>query len=193
MINHLFPVTNYSKLQYDKEGLYSITNPKEAEEISRLIKFNFTNHNCNLLNIFDANGGLGGNTINFSKNFKTVTTCEIDTTRYNMLTNNINQYNLKNVSKENTDSVNYLFENYNNFDVYFFDPPWGGPSYKNHKNLSLTLGTKTLLEIAQYLKTKTTNKLFVYKLPYNYNFNEFLEFKYKKYKIGRYYIIIFMI
>jgi 16S rRNA G966 N2-methylase RsmD len=191
MTKNLFPITDYSKLQYDYEGLYSITNPIEAEEISKLIKLNFIN--SNLLNIFDGTGGLGGNTINFSKNFNYVTTCELNKNRYNMLVNNIDQYNLKNVIKINDDSINYLFENYNNFDVYFFDPPWGGPSYKKYKKISLSLGTKTLLEIAQYLKSKVTNKLLVYKIPYNYDFNIFLKFDYKLYKINKYYVIILMI
>jgi len=191
MINNLFPVTDYSKIQYDSEGMYSITNPLEAEEISQLIKLNFTN--SNLLNIFDGTGGLGGNTINFSKNFKHVTTCEINNERYNMLINNIEQYNLKNVTKINTDSINYLFENYNKYDVYFFDPPWGGPSYKKHKNLTFKMGNKSLLEIAQFLKNKVSNKILVYKIPFNYNLNEFFEFDYKLHKINKYYIIILMI
>ena len=55
------------------------------------------------------------------------------------------------------------------------------------------MGTKTLLEIAQYLKSKVTNKLLVYKIPYNYDFNNFFEFDYKLYKINKYYIIILMI
>ena len=190
MINKLFPLTDYSKLQYDYEGLYSITNPIDAIQISELIKSNFIN--SNLLNIFDGTGGLGGNTINFSQNFKTVTTCELNIKRYNMLVNNINQYNLKNITKLNTDSINYLFKNYNKFDVYFFDPPWGGPTYKKYKKLSLKIGNKSLLEIAQYLKTKVSDKLLIYKIPYNYDFNEFFEFDYKLYKVNKYNIIILM-
>ena len=191
MINHLFPLTDYSKLQYDSEGLYSITNPIEAQQISNLIKSNFTDNN--LINIFDGTGGLGGNTINFSKNFNTVTSCEINNERYQMLVNNINQYNLSNVTIINNDSVNYLIENFSKYDVYFFDPPWGGPSYKKHKSLSLKMGSKSLLEIANFLKNKTTNKLLIYKIPYNYNLNEFSLFDYKLYKINKYYIIILMI
>lgn len=191
MINNLFPDTDYSKIQYDLEGLYSITNPIEAEQTSNIIKLNFTN-SC-LLNIFDGTGGLGGNTINFSNNFKSVTTCELNKERYNMLLNNINQYNLKNVTTFNTNSVYFLFDNYNNYDVYFFDPPWGGPTYKNHKKLSLKMDSLSLLEIAQYLKNKTNNKLLIYKIPFNYDINEFFEFDYKLYKINKYYIIILMI
>ena len=186
-INNLFPETDYSKIQYDSEGLYSLTIPSEAEETSNLIKSHFKNKS---LNIFDGNGGLGGNTINFAKNFKNVTTCEINEERYKMLVNNIKQYDLDNVKTYNTDSVDYLFENYPEFDVYFFDPPWGGPSYKKHKKLLLKIGDKSLLEIANFLKPKVNNKLLLYKLPSNYDLNEFSDFKYKKHKINKYYIII---
>ena len=44
MINKLFPLTDYSKLQYDYEGLYSITNPIDAIQISELIKSNLINN-----------------------------------------------------------------------------------------------------------------------------------------------------
>ena len=187
----VFPKTDYSKIQYDCEGLYSITNPIEAQKISNLIKSKL--HNNDSLNIFDGTGGLGGNTINFAINFKSVTTCELNIKRYNMLVNNIDQYDLKNVIKLNTNSIDYLYNNYNNFDVFFFDPPWGGPTYKKYKNLSLKMNNKSLLEIAQYLKDKIINKLLIYKLPYNYNFNEFNQFNYKLYKINKYYIMIIKI
>ena len=49
------------------------------------------------------------------------------------------------------------------------------------------MGNKSLLEIAQYLKSKVTNKLLVYKIPYNYDLNEFFEFDYKLHKINKYF------
>ena len=191
MINNLFPLTDYYKLKYDIEGLYSITNPIEADEISKIIKSNF--NDINNINIFDGTGGLGGNTINFSKYFKLITSCEINKDRYEMLLNNIKQYNLTNVTILNVDSIKYIFEYYNNYDVYFFDPPWGGPSYKKKNKLKLLMGSHSLLDIASYLKKNTTNKLLIYKLPFNYDFNEFFEFDYKLYKINKYYIIILLI
>lgn len=190
-IKRLFPITDYAKIQCDTEGLYSITNPYEAEQTSRLIKSRFVDSSS--LYILDGNGGLGGNTFNFSKNFKQVTTCELNKERYNMLVNNINQYNLQNVKTLNEDSVNHLFENYDNYDVYFFDPPWGGPSYKEHSKLTLSIGTHSLLDIAKYLKTKVTNKILMFKIPFNYDFNEFIGFNYKLHKINKYYIIIIML
>ena len=184
-------MTDYLNLQYDEEGLYSITCPVEAQQISDIIKSNYINNEY--LNILDGTGGLGGNTINFSSNFKSVTCIELNLERYNMLINNIKQYNLKNIKMLNTDSIIYLYNNFINYNIYFFDPPWGGPNYKKMKALSLNISNKSLLDIANFLKKKTTDKLLIYKLPFNYNFNEFNEFNYKLYKINKYYLIILMI
>lgn len=194
MLSDLFPDIDYSKLKYDTEGLYSITNYKEADQISNILIENYKNDSVCILNkeitILDGTGGIGGNTISFSKFFEKITCIELNNERYKMLLNNVNTYNLKNVYILNCDCVEYLFSNYNNYNIYFFDPPWGGPNYKKSQNLTLTLGSKTLLEIATYLKINTKDKLLVYKLPYNYNFNEFSYFNYKLIKINKYYIII---
>jgi 16S rRNA G966 N2-methylase RsmD len=190
MITELFPNTDYTKLQYDTEGLYSITNFNEADNISNLLLDNFTNKN---LNILDGTGGLGGNTISFAKYFKNVTSIELNINRYEMLKNNLDVYNLKNVIVNNCDSVEYLFNNYSKYNIYFFDPPWGGPSYKKKENLTLFMGNNSLLKIADFLKENTKDKLLVYKLPFNYNFDEFNGYDYKLYKINKYYIIIISI
>ena len=112
MITELFPNTDYTKLQYDTEGLYSITNFNEADNISNILLNNFTNKN---LNILDGTGGLGGNTISFAKYFKNVTSIELNINRYEMLKNNLDAYNLKNVNVNNCDSVEYLFNNYSKY------------------------------------------------------------------------------
>lgn len=190
MINELFPKTDYVKLQYDEEGLYSITNSIDADIISKLILDNFTNKDK--LNILDGTGGLGGNTFSFSKYFENITTIEINHQRYNMLMNNIETYELTNINVLNMDSIEYLLSNYLKYNIYFFDPPWGGVNYKKHINLSLTIGNKTLPDIALFLKEHTTNKLLIFKLPFNYNFKEFYEYNYKLYKIKNYYIIIIL-
>jgi hypothetical protein len=188
MLDKLFPETNYNNLQYDNEGLYSITNYKEADIISSIIKNNFiTNNN---IKIYDGTGGLGGNTISFSKYFKNVTVVEINKERYNMLINNINQYKLSNVKIINDDSVDFLLKNKNNFDVYFFDPPWGGPDYKKQKQLRFKMGGYDLDVLAEKLDV---NKLLIFKLPFNYDFSEFNNFNYKLYKINKYFIIIILL
>jgi len=190
MLNKLFPEINYDKIQYDKEGLYSITNFIEADLISEIIKNNFDNSE---LKILDGTGGLGGNTISFLKYFNSVTSIEIDKERYSMLVNNVKLYNTNvklyntNVKLVNDDSIKYITSNY---DIYFFDPPWGGPTYKKNKNIRLKIGGLNLSEIAKKINK---NKLLIFKLPFNYDFNEFNDYNYKLYKINNYYIILILL
>jgi len=187
-IYHLFPKIDYTKLKYDDVGLYSITNYTEADKISAILKKNFTN--CDNINILDGTGGLGGNTISFSKYFNSVVSIELDKERYSMLENNINLYKLNNVQVLNTNSIEYLLNNYNNFDIYFFDPPWGGRNYKEFKKLNLKLDNMSLSNIINILKDKIKNKMFVYKLPFNYDMDEFNGYNYKLYKIRNYILLI---
>lgn len=191
MLSELFPSTIYSKIQYDKEGLYSITHYLDADKISELLLNNFINKSN--LSILDGTGGLGGNTISFSKYFNKVTSIEINETRFNMLTNNIKLYNIINVTVKLGDSIEYLLQNYNNYDIYFFDPPWGGPEYKKNKNIKLKMNNYYLSDIAKIISKNVQDKLLVFKIPYNYNLDEFNIFNYKLYKLKKYYIIVILI
>ena len=66
-IKSLFPNTNeYDKIQYDEEGLYSITHPNDALIITDIILLH-SNNNCSIV---DCTGGLGGNTLSFCKKFE---------------------------------------------------------------------------------------------------------------------------
>lgn len=191
MLNKLFPSTEYDKIKYDKEGLYSITNYTEADMISKLIK-NLFIENDNL-SILDGTGGIGGNTISFSKFFKSVLSIEINPERYEMLRNNIELFNLQNVKLLNSNSIDYLFNNYEKYNIYFFDPPWGGLDYKKNMNLKLQMNNLSLNLIVDKLKELTEDKILLYKLPFNYDFTEFNGHNYKLYKINKYYIIAILI
>jgi 16S rRNA G966 N2-methylase RsmD len=189
MLSKLFSDIDLDKIQYDNEGLYSITHYKEANYISKIIKYNF-NNNLNL-KILDGTGGLGGNTISFGKYFSHVTSIEIDKVRFEMLKNNILLYNLSNINIINDDSINYILKNKIDYDIYFFDPPWGGPTYKSKNKLKLKISNYALSDICKIKKLK--NKLLIYKLPLNYDLTEFYIYTYKLYQMNKYYIIILLL
>jgi 16S rRNA G966 N2-methylase RsmD len=182
---------DYSKIQYDNEGIFSITHPDDAETISKLIMGMFENYSN--ISILDGTGGLGGNTISFSKYFKNITSIELNKERCNMLENNVKLFNLSNVSVVNTNSVKYMYENLLKYDVYFFDPPWGGPDYKKQTNLRLKIDLIELNIIVDNIIKQTSNKLIIFKLPFNYDFDQFSNYNYKLYKVNKYYIIIILI
>ena len=182
IISKIFPTTeNKHLLTYDSEGLYSITLPTEADEITSLI----TSLVGNNIIICDATAGIGGNTISFSKNFLNVISIELCKNRYKILENNIKVFNLLNVNLINDSCLNYLNLQCS---VYFFDPPWGGPEYKNKKSIRFKLDELSLIELIKTIK-KIGNKIIFFKLPNNYDLDEFNEFNYNINKIKKYQII----
>jgi predicted RNA methylase len=182
IITKIFPhAEKYDLLSYDSEGLYSITLPNDAEEISSLIKDLLGNE----ITICDATAGIGGNTISFGKNFKSIISIELCKIRFKILENNIKAYDLLNINLINDSCLNKL-----NLEcsAYFFDPPWGGPDYKFKKNIRFKLGDLTLIEIVKKIN-QYGQKIIFFKLPNNYDLNEFNEFNYIINKIKNYQII----
>ena len=159
----IFPKTdNIKNLRYDVEGLWSISHPEDADHISEIIKNFVGNTNINIL---DGTAGLGGNVLSFAKYFNNVHGIELDKNRFNMLRDNISCYNFDNIKLTNGDCINFLNDDY---DVYFFDPPWGGPNYKHKESIDLFLGKNNLNELIKLIPKK---KYIVFKVPYNFNIN----------------------
>jgi 16S rRNA G966 N2-methylase RsmD len=185
----LFPYTeNYNKLQYDEEGIWSITLPNDADKISKIIRKEINKNSI----IVDATCGLGGNILSFSKYFKKVIGIEVNKTRFNMLLNNICVYKINNVFLINKDCINII----NNFKfIYnglFIDPPWGGPNYKLKKKLRLQLNSYNIIDIIKLVKNINPDiKIFI-KLPYNYDFTEFFNMNYRIYKINNFILLVIL-
>jgi predicted RNA methylase len=182
IITKIFPHTEkYHLLSYDSEGLYSITLPNDAEEISSLIK----NLLGNEITLCDATAGIGGNTISFGKNFKSIISIELCKNRFKILENNVKVYDLLNINLINDSCLSKL-----NLEcsAYFFDPPWGGPEYKYKKSIRFKLGDLTLIEVIKSIR-KYGHSIIFFKLPNNYDLNEFNEFNYNINKINKYQII----
>jgi len=162
---------NYNNLSYDVEGLYSITHPSDADKISEKI-INICNRQD--INIIDTTAGCGGNLISFCKYFDNVTGIEINKNRFDILTKNIQCYGYKDTKIQliNDNCLKYFKHDY---DVFFIDPPWGGPKYKKNNNLKLYLSD---MDISDILLLIAKNKLVVLKIPYNYNY-KYIDEKYK--------------
>lgn len=166
-INKIFPKNN--NFQYDSEGLWSITHVKEAEYLSERILDITKNKN---LKIIDMTAGCGGNLISFILHFNNVTGIELNEDRFKMLEHNTQQYSEKNnFTILNDDCLKYINEDY---DIFFFDPPWGGPEYKKDDNLKLYLSG---IELQDIIKSIDKNKMIVLKIPFNYDYS-FIKDKY---------------
>lgn len=158
---------NFENLQIDDVGKYSITLPKKADTITKIIE-SYCNCPNNKITITDATAGVGGNVLSFCKYGFKVNAIEIDKERYDILKNNINEYKF---------DVNMVNDNYLNVisklnqDVIFMDPPWGGIEYKKHDEITLKLGDITIEDLCKKISNEKLAKLTVLKLPFNYNLN----------------------
>lgn len=177
--------SNKKKLLNTNIGKYSITKPYQVKWIKSTIieYFKTIKKNTKYMNIIDANAGVGGDTISFSKYFLNVYSIEKNDIHYNVLENNINSLDLKNVILYHGNFMKVIFENkiHNNKNVLYMDPPWGGPDYKKQDKVNLEI---ELDKPNEMLLHNVINKFYKYfdiiilKSPINLNFDKNL-FLYK--------------
>ena len=171
--------------------MYSISTPKNADIISKLIKKNFFAQN---IIITDAMAGVGGNTLSFASNFYYVNAIEIDTRRFNYMVSNLSLYSKDNVLCIKGNYMDLIYQIYQ--DVIFMDPPWGGKSYKEFEEISLEINGRSLESICEEIRINKLCKMIVLKLPLNYNLDKFSselkEFKQVE-ELKKMLIVIFLI
>lgn len=179
---------DYSKLKITAEGMYSRTKRKEGEELimhmKSLVKDIKKKH------ITDLTANVGGDTILFGMHFKKVDAIEINPDNFAALKENVSVYNLKNVTLHQGDSTKiYNWKS----DVVYIDAPWGGPSYKEKKELDLFVGDVRIDEFIEDLFKKENAPEYIFiKVPFNYHFERLKELQVKeihKFKIRNYYLI----
>ena len=163
-------------LKITDKGKYSISKPCDAEWITNII----CNFSINILKkdpstqiITDGTAGIGGNVIDFSKHFLQVNAVEINKVHYEVLKNNVEAIDLKNVKTYNDNFLNFvdLFKYQNS--IFFIDPPWGGKSYKNFKYFNLKLGKIMIYDVINILFKKGYKYVFL-KAPINLNVSPIL-------------------
>lgn len=164
---------NNKKLKITDKGLYSISKYYDAEWITNIIVTFLKNNNINSLkcNIIDGTSGIGGNTIDFSKYFRKVYAIEINSIHYDVLKNNLDALSIFNVEPHLNNFLNIITDMHKfniNSDIFFFDPPWGGKSYKNFKFFNLKIGKFQIYNIINLLFDRNF-KYIILKAPYNLN------------------------
>jgi tRNA/tmRNA/rRNA uracil-C5-methylase (TrmA/RlmC/RlmD family) len=162
-------ILNNKKLQITDKGLYSISRDEDAKWITNIILNFIRNKDLDNppLNIIDSTAGIGGNTIHFSKYFNKVKAIEINSVHYEVLKNNIDALNIKNVELCFDNFMNQL-KNEKKDSIFFLDPPWGGKSYKSFKYFCLKIGKLPLHSVLNILY-ENNYKYVVLKAPYNLN------------------------
>ena len=136
---------NDKKLLITNIGKYSITKPLQGKWIKSVLIdfFKVKKLNTKFLSIIDANAGIGGDTIYFSKYFQHIHSIEKNNMHFEVLKNNIQSIQLKNVLLYEGNFMNIIHEKKNNLlqskNILYMDPPWGGPDYKKQKFIDLDI------------------------------------------------------
>jgi predicted RNA methylase len=168
----LFPYKRgvYMKdIQLTEEGKYSYTKREDGDKTIQFLKRHISS--LHTRTILDGTGNIGGDTILFGLNFQTVHSIELDPDNFNALEHNVSLYKFKNVHLHKGDTTK-LYKEYIS-DILYLDPPWGGPDYKEKRDLDVWLGSHRLdvfLRDSVLAKDAAWKPIWiVLKLPFNYN------------------------
>ncbi len=114
-------------IQIDKEGLYSVTPEKIAQDIALRFRGAF---------VLDGFAGTGSNAIAFAQHAKRVVSVELDAERLQIAKHNAVVYGVsKRIDFIHGDIMNVMSSI--DADAAFLDPPWGGPSYAQQDSFLL--------------------------------------------------------
>lgn len=163
-------IKNNYELKITDKGLYSISKYDDAEWITQIITNFLKSNNINSLNesIIDGTAGIGGDTISFSKYFKKTISVEINKIHFDVLNNNLKALSINNVKLFCNNFLDILEDLKKESDILFFDPPWGGRSYKNYNYYNLKIGKYQLYEAINILYNHNF-KYVILKAPFNLN------------------------
>jgi len=152
--NALFAFASGKNLLVDKRSVTWMTTTKDTLLMfniatSALPKGSRTSHARRLLNL-TANHG-GDTSIFWAKPEWSGVINEFDTTIYNGLVHNCAQYRaLPRWSINNIDSVEYIKETNETFDLVYVDPPFGD-EYKTGYSDELFIGTMGMKDLVRYM------------------------------------------
>lgn len=182
IIKRIFPQPQVKddamRLKIDYESFFFISHKEDAKSITDIVEQQAKIHNIDPSEaiITDATAGVGGNVFSFAETFKWVNAIEIDPQRSEFLKNNIDVYNMANISVYCNDCLKIL-DKLDNHHIIFFDPPWGGRDYKKLTNIKLSLGTQSIESICNKLMDQQimscSPKIIALKLPTNYDIQYF--------------------
>lgn len=167
----IFPIVegvDMEQLKITSTGVFSVSKSKASNMLSNLIEKYF---NTTDITITDGTANNGSDTIALALRFKHVNAIELSEAEFSVLENNVNAYNLKNITLFNDDSLKIIPTVQQ--DLIYFDAPWGGTNYKKFKTLRLYINNKEIAYI--YNEFKNHANVIVFKVPKNYDFGSFIK------------------
>lgn len=155
----------FSQLEIGETHVPMVSKPHEAMRIQNSIKSFFGKEGMNTtnLNIIDMCSCVGCDTIHFSQKFKSVLSIEKDENTFKKLSNNIQEYGLKNVHTLNADCLQYLHLYDDPATVLYFDPPW-----LRVDNPRIMLNGEPIEQVVRNILQQFKYKFIILKLPRTY-------------------------
>jgi tRNA1(Val) A37 N6-methylase TrmN6 len=189
-IYSIFPENPNGEIKYDSIEALSYVTPyvHSAKMISSMVSIFSVNYgitNEEKINVIDATGGLGGDTIMFAKHKRVskVISIELNRERFKCLKHNISLYKVNaKISLGRDNFIDWFIANRKKIRALknvcvFVDPPWGGSKYKSIKiidDLYMTDDSDRkygMMDIVRFVSDSVG--MIFFKLPYNINLNIF--------------------
>ena len=158
----------YKKLNFTSDSIYSSSKIKGSLKLIDII-LKTTDNNLDIT-ITDGTANIGTDSIHMANIFKHVNAIEYIKVNYDALKKNIEVLNEKKNMNSYSGDTNILIKDLEQ-DLIYIDAPWGGRNYKDHDKLKLYLGDVEILDF--YLSNREKSKYFIFKVPYNYDFDYF--------------------
>lgn len=127
------------------------------------------------MHIVDATVHIGGDALHFAKlwpNCK-ITAIDIDQNAIECLKINVPPILLPNFNIICADSTKWIKETLTKADFYYFDPPWGGPSYCSEEEFSLSLGDLPITVSINFILDNDLSSRVILKAPRNFSYTDF--------------------
>lgn len=136
-----------------KEGAYSFTSSRYMDDILRHAN-KFFMGDINTASDITANIGASALTM---ADYYNVVAYEINEETFMIMEYNLSLFD-KNIECINDSFFNHISD-INNTDLVFYDPPWGGPEYKEHETYDIVINDHGLEDVANLITTNIIMKL----------------------------------
>ena len=157
-------IERFNKLLFTEESIYSSSKIEGSKLLRKIIFENLSNKD---ITITDGTANIGTDSIFLSNYFEKINSIEISNINYQALINNVNVFEKTNINTILGDVIIVIEDLIQ--DVIYIDAPWGGRNYKKNDKMKLFLGDLEILDF--YKKFKNKAKIFIFKIPYNYDFD----------------------
>jgi len=162
-------------------GKFSSSRKEGVEFIMSCIVDTYKNKNVHCFSFIDGTGNIGTDTIGFILlTSGKVYSIEINHDDYIILVNNVQCYNFRNdkqytlIHGDSLHVIPSIIEKHDAVDIIFFDPPWGGTTYKKNDKIQLVLSGKNIATIVkEYIINGYVTEGIILKVPSNFDIDHF--------------------